>query len=298
MFTSRKKPDRIHYLQDRTTEKLMLLPSMVVLIIISIFPILYMLYISFFNYSISFDSPPFYFFKNWGKVFKNVDFWKSWYRTMIFYISGLSLEIILGVVFSLILFQITSFKNAILTLLMLPVFVAPIVAGLLGRYLLNSTYGFYAWLLQNMGYYSEVFGNPKTALLAIILIDVWEWTPLITLIFFSGLQSMDTQPLEASTIDGARYFQKLRYIIFPLCSRSLLVAIMIRSMDIIRYIDTISIITKGGPADSTKIAGWHLYEVAFRFQDFGQSAVMAIVMLFITIILGKLFVNLMDKDED
>jgi multiple sugar transport system permease protein len=244
----------------------------------------------------SFDSPTFYFYKNWIKVFKNIDFWQSWLRTIIFYVSGLSLEIILGVIFALILFHISSFKNSILTLIMLPVFVAPIVAGLLGRFLLNSTYGFYSWILQNIGIVSEVFGEPKSALLAIILIDVWEWTPLITLIFFSGLQSMDIQPLEASTIDGASYVQKLRYIIFPLCARSLLVAIMIRSMDIIRYIDTISIITKGGPANGTKIAGWHLYEVAFRFQDFGQSAVMAIVMLFVTIILGKIFVNLMDKD--
>ena len=103
--------------------------------------------------------------------------------------------------------------------------------------------------------------------------------------------------IENATIDGANYIQKLRYVILPLCSKTIMIAILIRSMDVLRYVDKISIITKGGPADATKIAGWHLYEVAFRFQDFGKAAVLAILMLTVTIVLGKFFIRVLNREN-
>ena len=178
---------------------------------------------------------------------------------------------------------------------MMPVFVAPIVAGLLGRFLLNSTYGFYAWILGFFGYTGEVFATPTGAVLGIIGIDVWEWTPLITMIVLAGLQSMDIETLEAASIDGATYWGRLRYVIFPLASRTILVALLVRMMDILRYVDTVKIITEGGPADATKIAGYHLMEVAFRFQNFGQAAVLGIIMIVVISVLGKLFIRLMGR---
>ncbi|MEG0768267.1 MAG: ABC transporter permease subunit, partial [Clostridia bacterium] len=105
----------------------------------------------------------------------------------------------------------------------------------------------------------------------------------------------DIQTLEAAAIDGANYWQKLIGVIFPLCSRTMLVALLVRTMDILRYVDTIKIITEGGPADATKVAGYQLMEVAFRFQNFGQAAVLGIVMILVISVLGKLFIRLMGK---
>jgi len=273
----------------------MLTPALIALAIISIFPLFYLIYISFFDFSLSVDNPTLCGFNNWIRMLKNPVFWESWGRTLIFASSGLVLEVLLGVGIALLLYNIPIANNFFLTMLIIPVFVAPVVAGLLARFMLNSTYGLYSYVIQLLGNKTEIFGNTITAMAAVIVVDVWEWTPLIMLIVFAGLQSMDTQPMEAASIDGANYWQKIRYIIFPRLLPTIGIAALIRSMDILRYVDVIKILTAGGPANATKISGYHLIEVAFRFQDFGGAAVQGIIMIAITVFLGKVFIKLMGK---
>lgn len=280
------------------TEHWMILPSIIILAIISIFPFLYLIYASFMDFMISSDQPTFNGITNWKKVLINDTFWASWGRTLIFAVVGLLLEVMIGVGIALVIYELPKGRNLVVTLWMIPIFVAPIVAGLLGRFLLNSTYGLYAWLLSLIGIDVQILGDVKTALAAVILMDVWEWTPLITMIVLAGLQSLPKEPLEAAQVDGANYMQRLIKVVFPLVSRTILVALLIRSMDILRFVDTIKITTEGGPADSTKVIGFYLMEVAFKFQDFGAAAALGLTMLFATIFLGKLFVNFMTKGDE
>ena len=282
---------------ENNTERLMLTPAIIALAIISIFPLAYMIYISMYDFSMSVNHPTFVGMNNWVRVLKSSTFWACWKRTGYIAGIGIVIQMVFGVGVALLIYQLPKGQNLILTLFMLPVFVAPIVAGLLGRFLLNSTYGFYSWLLRVLFRYSgEVFANPTGAVIGIILIDVWEWTPLVTMIVLAGLQSMNVEVLEAATIDGANYVERLRYVVFPLVSRTMLVALLIRAMDILRYVDTITIITEGGPADATRTAGYYLMQTAFRFQNFGQAAVMGIFMIVVITILGKLFIRLMGRD--
>jgi multiple sugar transport system permease protein len=280
------------------TEHWMILPSIIILAIISIFPFLYLIYASFMDFMISSDQPTFNGITNWKKVLINDTFWASWGRTLIFAVVGLLLEVMIGVGIALAIYELPKGRNLVVTLWMIPIFVAPIVAGLLGRFLLNSTYGLYAWLLSLVGVDVQILGDVKTALAAVILMDVWEWTPLITMIVLAGLQSLPKEPLEAAQVDGANYMQRLIKVVFPLVSRTILVALLIRSMDILRFVDTIKITTEGGPADSTKVIGFYLMEVAFKFQDFGAAAALGLTMLFATIFLGKQFVNFMTKGDE
>jgi multiple sugar transport system permease protein len=282
--------------KDRT-EFYMLIPALAALAVISFFPLIYTIYLTFFNFTIAIDEPSFVGFSNWIKIFRNPTFWFSWGRTVIFASSALLLELLFGVTNALIVYHLPRANHLILTLLMLPVFVAPIVAGLLGRFMLNSTYGMYAWVLGHLGYTNEIFGRPVASMVALILIDVWEWTPLVFLIVFAGLQSLDMETLEAAAVDGANFLQKLAHIILPLVSRTVLVALLVRAMDILRYVDTVNIITQGGPADATKTAGYHLMEVAFRFQDFGKAAVLGLVMIVVITRLGRIFVRRMRMEE-
>lgn len=283
--------------EEKNTERLMITPAIIALAIISIFPLVYMIYISMYDFSMSVNHPTFVGLQNWIRVLKSSTFWACWKRTGYIAGIGIVLQMVIGVGTALLIYQLPKGQNLILTFFMLPVFVAPIVAGLLGRFLLNSTYGFYAWLLKVVfNYGGEVFANPTGAVIGIILIDVWEWTPLVTMIVLAGLQSMNVEVLEAATIDGADYIEKLRYVIFPLVSRTMLVALLVRSMDILRYVDTITIITEGGPADATRTAGYYLMQTAFRFQNFGQAAVMGILMIVVISVLGKLFIRLMGRE--
>lgn len=280
-----------------STEFWMLLPSLVLLAMISIFPLMYMIYASMMDFTLSFDEPAFNGLKNWKNVLTSDTFWASWGRTAVYALCGLSLEMAVGVGMALLIHQLPRARNAILTLWMIPLFVAPVVVGLLGRFMLNSTYGLYAWLFRLIGVETEILGDVSTALPAIILMDVWEWSPLITIIVYAGLQSLQEEVLEAAEVDGAGYWRKLIHVVFPLISRTVVLALLIRMMDIFRFVDTIKIATEGGPADSTKIIGFHLMEVAFRFQDLGSAAALGLTMLFVTIILGQLFVRFMRKGE-
>jgi len=172
--------------------------------------------------------------------------------------------------------------------------VAPVIVGLLGRFLVDSTYGLYAWFLENTGLISwEILGSKTSALVAVVLMDVWEWTPLITLIVLAGLASMPQTVMEAAKVDGANYFQRLRHMVAPMISGVVLVALLIRSMDAIRYYDIISVTTNGGPADATKVIPIRLYETAFRFQELGYAAAIGLGMLAFSILVANLFMRIL-----
>jgi multiple sugar transport system permease protein len=178
--------------------------------------------------------------------------------------------------------------------LLLPMFAALAIVGLLGRFLTDSTFGLYAYVLRSLGFSGDILGTPTGAFTAVVLMDVWEWTPLITLIALAGLSSVPQSVREAAAVDGARGWHTFRFIIFPAISNVLLVALLIRSMDAIRYFDIIWVTTNGGPADATKIVPVRLYETAFRFFDLGYAAAIGLAMLVFSILIARAFVRLLD----
>jgi multiple sugar transport system permease protein len=231
---------------------------------------------------------------NWIRFFTDADLWMSWLRTIIYFVLTVGLEMALGVGIALCLHRILRGRNALLSLILLPMFAAPAIVGLLGRYLTDSTFGLYAWVLRSLGYSGDILGSPTSAFAAVVLMDVWEWTPLIALISLAGLSSVPQSVREAAAVDGAPGWMTLRYIIFPAISNVLLVALLIRSMDAIRYFDIIWVTTNGGPADATKIVPVRLYETAFRFFDLGYAAAIGLAMLAFSIIIARTFVRLLD----
>ncbi|MEU7854221.1 sugar ABC transporter permease [Nonomuraea sp. NPDC049141] len=231
---------------------------------------------------------------NWARFFTDADMWMSWLRTIIFFVLTVGLEMVLGIGIALCLFRVLRGRNILLALLLLPMFAAPSIVGLLGRYLTDSTFGLYAWVLRGFGYSGDILGAPLSAFAAVVLMDVWEWTPLIALITLAGLSSVPQSVREAAAVDGARGWMTLRYILFPAISNVLLVALLIRSMDAIRYFDIIWVTTNGGPADATKIVPIRLYETAFRFFDLGYAAAIGLAMLAFSIFIARTFVRLLD----
>jgi multiple sugar transport system permease protein len=231
----------------------------------------------------------------WARMFSDVDLWMQWVRTVLFFVLTVGLEMGLGLVFALCLWKLLRARNILLTLFLLPMFVAPVIVGLLGRFMTDSTFGLYTWLLRQVGYGGDILGGQTSAFAAVVGMDVWEWTPLITLIVLAGLTAVPLSVREAASIDGASGWQMLRHVILPSISSVLLVALLIRSMDAIRYFDIISVTTNGGPADATKVVPIRLYETAFRFFDLGYAAAIGLVMLVVTIVIARAFVRVLDK---
>jgi multiple sugar transport system permease protein len=236
--------------------------------------------------------------ENWIAVLGDGSVWASWGRSLVYFGSIIALEMVLGFAFAVVLHNLIRGRSIMLSIVLLPMFLAPVMVGLLGRFMLDSTIGLYGNLLQAIGIETDVFSSPLTALPTVILIDVWEWTPLVALIMLAGLTSVPPSTLEAASVDGAGFFQKLFRIVVPQMRAIILVAILVRSMDAIRYYDIITATTNGGPADSTKIVPIKLYEMAFRFNNqIGRAAVLGITMLVFSIVLANLFVRVFGDRE-
>ncbi len=275
----------------------MMLPALLLLAALSIFPFLFIVWMSFNDVSpiggLSFDWVG---LENWTNLFTDPDVRSSWGISAIYFVATVGLEMAIGIAVALLVHELIWGKNLAISLLLMPMFIAPVIVGLLGRFLVDPTYGLYAWVLNTTGLYTQnILGSKGPALVAVILMDVWEWTPLVTIIVLAGLASMPDEVLEAARVDGANYWQRLRLIVLPLISGIVIVALLIRSMDAIRYFDIIFITTNGGPADSTKIIPIRLYETAFRFFDLGYAAAIGLSMLAFSILVANLFLRMLAR---
>ncbi|TDQ54286.1 carbohydrate ABC transporter permease [Actinorugispora endophytica] len=230
---------------------------------------------------------------NWERAFSDPELWRSWGLTILWFTTTLGVEMVLGVAVAVALSRLVRARGVVLALVLLPMFAAPAIVGLLGRYLVDPTFGLYAWMLQGAGLDGDILGDPVTAFVAVALMDVWEWTPLVALITLAGLSGVNPSVLEAAALDGADQWTTFWHVVLPSIQGILLVALLIRSMDAVRYFDVITVTTNGGPADATKIIPLRLYEAAFRFFDLGYAAVIGLMMLVLTIAIARLFVRIL-----
>jgi multiple sugar transport system permease protein len=278
-------------------EMKMLVPVLALLAVLSLFPFFYIIWMSLNIVSlingISFD---FAGLANWTRMFTDEIVGAAWARAALYFVATVGLEMILGIAIALLVHELVWGQNLILSLILLPMFMAPVIVGLLGRFLTDSSYGLYAYVLRELGIFeSDILGTASSALPAVILMDVWEWTPLIVLIVLAGLASVNQYVIEAAKVDGAGYLERLRYIVAPSIAGVVIVALLVRSMDAIRYFDIITVTTNGGPGNTTKIIPIRLYETAFRFFDLGYAAAIGLGMLVFSILVANVFVRILES---
>lgn len=278
-------------------EMKMLIPVLALLAVLSLFPFFYIIWMSLNIVSlingISFD---FAGLANWTRMFTDEIVGAAWARAALYFVATVGLEMILGIAIALLVHELVWGKNLVLSLILLPMFMAPVIVGLLGRFLTDSSYGLYAYVLRELGIFeSDILGTASSALPAVILMDVWEWTPLIVLIVLAGLASVNQYVIEAAKVDGANYLERLRYIVAPSIAGVVIVALLVRSMDAIRYFDIITVTTNGGPGNTTKIIPIRLYETAFRFFDLGYAAAIGLGMLVFSILVANVFVRILES---
>jgi multiple sugar transport system permease protein len=271
----------------------MMAPALVVLAALSLFPFVYIILMSLSRVGLIGGIDLHWAgLDNWTRLFSDSSVGAAWVRSIVYFVLTVGLEMVLGIAIALLVHNLVWGKNLVISLVLMPMFMAPVIVGLLGRFLTDSTYGLYAWLLRETHLYSgDILGGTKSAFVAVTLMDVWEWTPLIALIVLAGLASLPKPVLDAARVDGATYGQQLRHIVLPMISGVVIVALLVRSMDAIRYFDIIYNTTNGGPADATKIVPIRLYETAFRFFDLGYAAAIGLSMLAASILVANLFMR-------
>lgn len=283
----------------------MMLPALVVLAAVSIVPFISLIVMSFSAVKLLGGvGIKLLGVANWTAVLSDPQTWHAWLVTIEFFVLAVGMEMIFGTIFALILNSLRRARSVAFSLVLLPMFLAPITVGLLGNYLLDPTIGLYSWLLRIVGILPaghSVLGQQSTALLAVATLDAWQWIPLVTLIVLAGLSSVNPSVLEAASVDGAGYFRTLFSIVFPTITPVLLVALLVRSMDAIRYYDIVKITTGGGPANASWVISLQLNEkVQATSLDgittlIGQASVIGITMLVFTTIIANLFVKVLDR---
>ncbi len=274
-----------------------ILPVIAVLLAITIFPLIYSLSLSFFFCDLRRGGRwIFAGLSNYANaIFSDSRVWSSFRNT--FFIGGpaIGLELIIGLGLALLLNRKIPGRRIITSLLITPVMISPIVAGLIWRMLYHEKYGAINGFLNMIGINVEWawLADPDLAVLAVILTDVWEWTPLVMMVLLAGLQSIPIEPYESARIDGASSFQIFTYITLPLIKLPILAVLLIRVIDTIKLFDIIYVLTMGGPGGRTETISFYTYLVGFRYFRMGYAAALSYLILIITVILSTIFIRLM-----
>lgn len=279
--------------------KLMVAPSMLLLVLMSIYPTLFNLYNSFFDWNFANSKPRvFVGLKNFITAFKDPNFLQAMLNTIVLVAAAVSIEFVLGFVIALLFNQGVRGTRFFRTMMIVPTMITPIVASLMWLLMYNSDYGVVRFLLQQIGIANPpaLLASKMYALPAVILVDVWQWTPFVMLIILAGLTAMPKETTEAACVDGANGFQRLIHIILPSLKPMIAVTLLMRVMDTFKFFEVIYMLTKGGPGNATETVSYFAYKVGFSFFDVGESSAICLIILLVVMTICR-FLNKYLADE-
>jgi len=285
--------------RERWIILLLLGPSLLYLLAMSVYPTVYSLWLSVHNYTIYRpDMVSFAGFDNFAELLDKEVFAQSFLVTILFSLFSVTLEFGLGLALAVLLDRKMAGIGLLRTLLIVPVLISPVGMGLTFRYILAPTYGLLTYLLQSVGIpTADWMASTTWALPAVILVDVWQWTPFVTLILLSGMQSVSVEVVEAAELDGLTEWQKLWHIVMPLIRPVAMVVLLIRLIDSIRVFDMIFVLTRGGPGTSTEVLSIYSYVTGFTEGDMGSAAALAWVTVAFVNILVFFFLRALARTE-
>ena len=271
-----------------------LLPTVILILLLSIFPLIFSLIVSFLSWDLSrlVGGIRFAGLANFITLVKDERFWNTTRVTVIFVTGAVALEYVLGLGIALLLNQISRLRRTFTVIFLLPMMLTPAAVGYVGRMLFNETKGPVNDLIQHLGgpmvpWVSE----GSLALPSLILIDAWEWTPFMMIVLFAGLQSLPPEVFESARVDGAGSFQIFRYITFPMLAPVSLTVVLIRGLEAFKLFDIASVMTGGGPGTATETVTMYAYRVAMKNGNLGYASAIAYSLLIMIVIFSTIFLN-------
>jgi multiple sugar transport system permease protein len=273
-------------ISDRTLKRLFLLPSVAILAFLAIYPFIQGIWMSFHEWPLAADTRAWVGLENYRALVGSDRFLGSAKATVVFTGVSVTLELIIGVALALYLRSLSSnWRPIFRTIFILPMVMTPIATGLMWRLLLNGQIGVVNWMIINfLGMSPPAWtSSPTAAMATIVMIDVWQWTPLIVMIVYAGLLSIPETMYEAARVDGAPRLAVFRHITLPQIKYMIGIAVVFRLMRSFRSFDIIWLVTNGGPGTATEILNIYLYRVAFVNLQGGQAAALGIILLVVTI---------------
>ncbi|HPE60359.1 MAG: sugar ABC transporter permease [Thiothrix sp.] len=270
-----------------------LLPLTVVLLLFTVYPLFYNIWLSFHEYAPLKRQLVWVGGKNWSTLLADARFWQSIGVTLIYFFVVLAVELVLGMLIALLLDTDEPGFGFLRGTLTLTLVVPPAVVGMMFLLMEDPEFGVLSYALKSLGILDSstpILSTPSLALAGVMLADVWQWTPFMVLIFLAGLRSLPSEPFEAAMLDGASAFQMFRRLTLPLMSKVIAVAILIRGIDLFRMFDYVYVMTSGGPGTSTYTVSLYAWQQTFSFIKWGYGATISLVTLVIILLMANLFI--------
>jgi multiple sugar transport system permease protein len=267
-----------------------LVPAMVVLLALSIYPLIYAVKVSLTDSSGAFT------LANFTRLAGDRLFGVAVVQTVVLTGVALAIEFLLGLALAVLIDSLARGRSFFRAGLLTPMLLPPVVAAVAWRLIYNPQFGVLNGTLRSWGVNTSGLtwtSGEGAALASVILVDIWEWTPFLFLLLSAGLQAIPPDPVEAARIDGASAWQIFRDITLPLLKPVILLALLLRAMDLVRIFDQIFILTQGGPGTATETASLYIYRTAFRFSNFGYAAAMSFVLLAATMLFSRVLMRQM-----
>jgi multiple sugar transport system permease protein len=274
-----------------------LLPALAILALGLLVPLYNSVMLSFYDWGFGqpWSARRFLGFANFERLVTDPTVWRSVRTTFVFGFWVVTLEMLIGVGLALLLEKAVRGASFIRTIFVMPLMIAPVVVGLIWRYLLDARNGVINYylteigealpFLQGLGFKTQTWlADPTLAMVSIIVSDVWQWTPFVFMIVLAGLQGLPGDVMEAAFIDGANWWKMTWHVKLPMLRNILLIALLMRIIDVFRALEVIFIMTGGGPGSSTRVLSLTLFQTAFTSQDLGYAATIALLLSVILII--------------
>lgn len=283
---SRRQPllNRIE-LSDDVLKWLFLIPSVALLAFLTFYPFLQGIWMSVHDWPLAGSEHVYVGAEQYATILGSDRFQNALWNTVIFTGGGVTLQLVLGVALAVYLKSLSeTWRPIFRTIFIVPMVMTPIATGLMWRLMLDGQIGIINYIIASLGFAAPAWtSSGRLAMFTVLMIDTWQWTPLVVLIVFAGLLSVPQQLYEAARVDGAPSWAIFFRITLPQIKYFIAIAAVFRLMESFRTFDYIWLVTEGGPGTATEILNIYLYRVAFVFLDGGGAATVGLLLLVITI---------------
>jgi multiple sugar transport system permease protein len=294
------------HLSDRAIQNLFIWPTLLLLIAMNLFPLLYSLYFSFTNFLAVQNKPPGWVgLGNFRSILNDPDMWHYFATTGKYALLSVGFQTLIGFGMAMLVRRKFFGSGLITTLILVPMMISPVVVGMFWKLIYNPNFGFFNFILgagdAGKGVdmlASKLFGTstPGLALLSVVIVDVWQWSPFVMLLVLSGLNAIPEYLYEAAAIDRASPWFQFRRITLPQVAPLLLIAVLFRTIEAFKSFDLVMGMTGGGPGDQTELIAVNLYRQAFQgtFKT-GFSSAMAYMILIIIIASSNMYIKYLNQ---
>jgi multiple sugar transport system permease protein len=279
---------------------LMALPAILLILALAIYPLVYSLWLAFHQWDLQVPTHPYVGLDNFRVAIHDDRFWSAIRNTWTIVFVGIFFEFFIGLALALMIVDLDRVRRVFVPIVMLPVMMTPIVVGLTWKMLWDNQYGAINQVLR------WVFGNDlniiwlgktNTAIFAMIVTQVWQWTPFLFLVLLAAISSVNPELYEAASLDGANWWHSLTDITLPSIRHIVAVAILFRILDAFKIFDLVYMFTQGAPGTSTETASWYVYRLGFQFFRMGYASAVSYLILIMLSLVATIYVALFVRDR-